>query len=164
MKYTFIEQVNALVRSAVAGSDIELVDVEYIREGKRLRVLVTIDRASGVRIDDCQWVSDHLSPLLDAEDPIPGQYVLEVSSPGLTRPLKREQDYHRFAGRLVKLRLAKTVRGRRVLIGTLNGLAEGVITLTLATGDQITVPLEQVTHGNLEFQQPNPKRGRKQSG
>jgi ribosome maturation factor RimP len=82
----------------------ELVEIEYKREGRALVLRVYIDKPGGVNLDACADVSRELSAILDVEDVIPTRYLLEVSSPGLNRPLTKEADYLRYAGRLVKIR------------------------------------------------------------
>lgn len=154
MKKTIIEQVCSLVQSVLEGTALELVEVEFHRAGKRHRLVVTIDKPGGVGIQDCQWVSERLSPLLDIEDPIPGSYVLEVSSPGLERPLRTAADYERFAGRRVRIRLNTVYHGRKSWSGLLTGYREGLIFLAVDTGEELQIPLAEVSGGNLEFEFP----------
>ena len=106
-------QVDELAEALVIAEGMELVDLEYRRQGPRWMLRLFIDKESGVTIDDCANISRQLGDLLDAKDIIPQAYVLEVSSPGLNRPLKKKEDFSRFAGRKVQLRLVSPMDGRK---------------------------------------------------
>lgn len=113
-----------LVRGVVEPMGYDLVAVEYFKAGGRATLRVYIDGPDGIDLDDCTEVSQQLSGVLDVEDPLPGQYDLEVSSPGLDRPLVYPEHFKRFAGHRVKIRLAEKIEGRRSLEGVLLGLDE----------------------------------------
>ncbi len=113
-----------LARRVVEPMGYELVAVEYFQHGGGATLRVYIDHADGIDADDCAEVSDQLSGVLDVEDPLPGRYDLEVSSPGLDRPLVFPEHFRRFAGSRVKIRLAEKVEGRRNLEGVLLGLGQ----------------------------------------
>ena len=132
----------------------ELVDVEVKRDRGGHFVRLFVDKDGGIGLDELQSVSEEVSAILDAEDPIDSSYTLEVSSPGLDRPLKTEADYRRFLGRLVKLSSYEPVDGRRHWTGRLKALEGGVITLDLESeGDAVAhVPLDKVSHGRLEVE------------
>jgi ribosome maturation factor RimP len=102
----------------------ELVDVEYRKEGPDWVLRCSIDSQTGVGVDDCQRFSEALGKTLDIEDPIPGHYLLEVSSPGIERPLKKDHDFIRFAGKKIEVSLLKLMNGRKVYQGELLGLNE----------------------------------------
>lgn len=114
-----------LLESTLAGLGYELVDVERSTRGKLLRVF--IDKPDGVSVDDCVAVSDHLSRLLAVENIDYDR--LEISSPGLDRPLKKSSDFIRFAGESVKLRLRVALQGQRNFVGVLRGVNDGVVKL-----------------------------------
>src|SRR5690554_3425170 len=97
------ELVGKWVEEIVESSEIELVDVEYVKEQSGWILRVFLDKPGGIDLDDCSRVSEELDEKLDQEDPIPGAYSLEVSSPGLERPLKKASDYQRFAGKLANI-------------------------------------------------------------
>ena len=105
------------IESAVQGLGYELVGVEYLPQGRRSLLRVYIDTPGGVTVDDCERVSHQVSGVLDVEDPIRGQYVLEVSSPGLDRPLFTAEHFQRFAGSRVRLRTSPPLDGRRNFSG-----------------------------------------------
>lgn len=108
---------------------IELVDVEYIKEGSNWYVRVYIDKDGGVTVNDCEKVSNQLGAILDKEDPIPHRYYLEVSSPGLERPLKKDKDFERYKGDLIEVKLYKPLDNKYVFEGELLGLEDNKIIL-----------------------------------
>ena len=111
-----------------------LWDVEYVREGGEWFLRVYIDKEGGVSIDDCEAVSRPLSDALDREDPIEGSYVLEVSSAGADRPLKRPEHFAQFMGAEVEVRLYRTIDGRKEHVGTLAGYEAGDVSIETAAG------------------------------
>ena len=114
---------NKLLDSGVGALGFELVYAELVGRGKGEPLLrVYIDGPEGINIEDCAQVTRQLSALLDVEDLIPGHYVLEVSSPGLDRPLVRAADFDRFAGETVKIKTHRALNGRRNFTGRLLGL------------------------------------------
>jgi ribosome maturation factor RimP len=136
---------------------IELVDIEFGKVGRDAVLRLFIDKDGGINLDDCADVSRELSLILDVEDVIPCNYSLEVSSPGLDRPLKKQSDYERFAGRLIKVRTYEPLpddkgNKRKTFLGKLDGLVNGVVKMTLAEGQTASIPLERVAKANLEFE------------
>ncbi len=124
-----------LLEPGVSALGFELVDVELLGQGRQATLRVYIDSPEGVDVDDCAKVSRQLSALLDVEDPLPGGYTLEVSSPGLDRPLVTPAHYRRFTGETVKLTLAQPLAGgRRKIKGR----------LVEATDDHVVVEAEGV--------------------
>ena len=117
-----------MAESLLAGSGVELVDVEYIKEKDRyLRVF--IDKPEGIGIEDCQSLSERLEKLLDERDVIPEQYILEVSSPGLDRVLKKPRDFERERGKQVDVSLYEPMDGEKLVVGTLAGFDGAALTL-----------------------------------
>jgi ribosome maturation factor RimP len=112
-------ELRRLLEPGVSALGFELVDIELLGQGRHATLRVYIDSPDGVNVDDCAAVSRQLSALLDVEDPLPGGYTLEVSSPGLDRPLLTPAHYRRFVGELVKLTLAQPRDGRRKFKGRL---------------------------------------------
>lgn len=145
---TIVDSVRRLIEPAVAGLGYELVGVEYLpnRRGSTLRIY--IDKPGGVGVDDCALVSQQVSGVLDVEDPIPGQYNLEVSSPGLNRPVFKPGDYDRFAGERIRVRLTGLREGRRKITGSLVGLRDGAVVID-EDGVEHRVPLEWIDKANL---------------
>lgn len=151
-----LERVRSVGRRVTEDRGLELVDVELKRGPDGLLVRLYVDTpAGGIGLDELQGVSEEVSAVLDAEDPIEGHYTLEVSSPGLDRPLKSESDYRRFAGRLAKLSSYEPVDGRRHWTGRIVSCEGGVVTLELGEGQgEARVPLAKVSHGRLEVEFP----------
>lgn len=138
-----------LLEPAVTALGCELVGVEYRPSGRQSLLRVYIDKPEGVTVDDCSAVSHQVSGLLDVEDPIPGQYTLEVSSPGLDRPLFQAQDFERFAGQQVKVRMRVPVEGQRNFRGCLRGLHEQQVVIEEQDGTCVSLPLDQVEQARL---------------
>lgn len=150
-------RITALAQPILEALHVELVDIEFKRSGREAALRLFIDKEGGVTLDDCAEVSRELSAILDVEDFIPCQYNLEVSSPGLDRPLKTPADYDRFLGRLVKIRTYEPFQDddgnrRKTFIGTLEGLVDGVVRMKLTEGQTASIPLERVAKANLEFE------------
>lgn len=127
---------------------LELVEVQFRREGHGWVLRLFIDREQGVTLDDCAAVSRAISTWLDVEDLIEHAYHLEVSSPGLERPLKKIEDFQRFAGRKAKVKLKEPRDGQNVFIGTLDQVAGGQVTL-LADGGPVTILFEEIARARL---------------
>ena len=123
------ESVEEIVAGLLEGQDvIELVDVEYVKE-RDWYLRVFIDREGGIEIDDCQNLSERLEEELDKRDIIPDSYILEVSSPGLDRVLKKDRDFQREMGKTVDVSLYAPMDGKKLLVGTLTAYGDGKITL-----------------------------------
>ena len=116
-----------LIEPTVLALGFELVGVQWRDVNSRALVRVYIDRDEGVTVDDCARVSHRVTGLLDVTDPVPGRYDLEISSPGVDRPLFVERDFVRFAGAGLKVTLRSPFAGSRQLTGTLGGYREGVV-------------------------------------
>lgn len=146
-------QLHELIRPAVEALGLELVGVEFRPQGGRGGLLrVYIDGANGITVDDCADVSYQVSGLLDVEDPIPGEYTLEVSSPGLDRPLFSAADFQRFSGHRASIRMQRPVDGRRRFSGELRGFRDGRIVLVLDAdegGAEVELPLVEVDRARL---------------
>ena len=138
-----------IVRGAVEPLGYELVGVEYLTQGKGGGLLrIYIDHENGIGVDNCAAVSHQVSGVLDVEDPIRENYSLEVSSPGLDRPLFFERDYVRFAGRKVSVRLRTKLHDRRRFEGVLNGMQDDKV-LVVVDGEETALPLELIDKARL---------------
>lgn len=132
MKRSEIEQhCTELVTPIIEENNFELVDVEYVKEGADFYLRVYADKEGGINIDDCVLISRALEAKLDEADKITDAYILEVSSPGLTRPLKKEKDFKRSIGKLVEVKLYKAVDGTKELEGVLVEYTDDTVTLEL---------------------------------
>ena len=124
-----------LVTPIIDEQAFELVDVEYVKEGADYYLRVYADKEGGITIDDCVLISRALEAKLDAEDFIPDAYILEVSSPGLGRPLKKEKDYKRSIGREVDIKLYKALDGTKEFTGTLRSYDDTSVTIETETSN-----------------------------
>jgi ribosome maturation factor RimP len=150
-----LEQVRSVAARVASGRGFELVDVELKRAGGGQFVRLFVDKPGGIGLDELQSVSQEVSAILDAEDPITGRYTLEVSSPGLDRPLRTEADYRRFVGRRARLSSYEPIEGRRHWTGRIVACEQGVVTLDLEQeGVGARIPFEKVSHGRLEVEFP----------
>ncbi|NLX18695.1 MAG: ribosome maturation factor RimP [Desulfobulbus sp.] len=132
----------------LADLGMELVEVQFRREGHGWVLRLFIDKENGVTIDDCAEVSREISAYLEVEDPIEHAYHLEVSSPGLERPLRKREDFSRFSNRLARLKLHEPVNGQYVLIGTLLGL-EGESVMLALDHEIVHIDLENIVRARL---------------
>lgn len=150
------ERLTRLAEPVVTGLGYELVGVEFDSHQRILRVY--IDREAGIVIDDCSRVSHQLSGVLDVEDPIPGNYQLEVSSPGMDRPLFTLAHFQRFQGSLVRLQLLRPIEGRRRFKARLIGL-DGETVLLEEEGTRFAIPFDSIEKARIvpEFEQKNTK-------
>jgi ribosome maturation factor RimP len=150
-----LERVRSVATRVTADLRFELVDVEIKRAGGGQLVRLYVDKPGGIGLDELSSVSEEVSAVLDAEDPIDGHYTLEVSSPGLDRPLKTEADYRRFAGSLARVSSYEPVDGRRHWTGRIVSCEAGVVTLDLEREKSAArVPLARISHGRLEVEFP----------
>jgi ribosome maturation factor RimP len=127
-----------------------LVEVEVAGSKRRPLVRFFIDSPAGVTVDDCARASRQLGDLIEAEEIVPGSYVLEVSSPGATRPLKTERDYRLFAGRAVRVWFREPHDGAREVTGTLAAFEQGLVHLETVDG-RLIFPLTAVARAQLEL-------------
>ena len=123
------QRTEKLLEAFLAEKKFELVDVEYVKEGQDRILRVLLDKEGGIRIDDCETVSRFLSDALDREDFIDEAYILEVSSPGLLRPFKKDRDFERNIGEEVELHLFKAQDGAKDYIGGLKAFDKDSVTL-----------------------------------
>lgn len=137
-----------LIEPAVKVLEYDLVGIELCAYGAQTLLRVYIDSKEGISVTDCERVSHQISGVLDVYDPIPGHYTLEVSSPGLNRPLFVASDFERFKGRRVTVKLDTPLHGRRNFNGLLLGCREGVVRID-ADGYEHSLPLEQIGSARL---------------
>ena len=138
-------EVERIVEELIAGSPLELVAVDYVRE-RDWYLRVFIDKEGGIEIDDCQELSGRLEEILDAEDLIKTSYILEVSSPGLDRELKKPKDFQREQGKMVDGSLFAPLDGAKVITGELKGYDGENVTV-----DEQVIPMEKVAKVNLHI-------------
>ena len=148
MRHDF-QTLKRIVAAAVQPLGYELVGVEF--HGARANALlrVYIDSEQGITVEDCQRVSHQLSGVLEVADPIDGPYTLEVSSPGIDRPLFEAGHFERFAGSDVRIQLRELLDGRRKLTGRLLGMRDGLVALADSEGREWRAPLDQIEKARL---------------
>lgn len=146
-----VEELTALLKPVVEGCNFMLWGVEFLQQGKHsvLRVYIDTEREAGVSVDDCSTVSHQLSGVLDVEDPIAGVYTLEVSSPGWDRLLFTADQYPRFMGEQVSMRLTAPLQGRRRLKGKMLRCDESSV-VVLVDEQEFTVPFVSIDKANIE--------------
>ncbi len=144
-------ELEELAETLVISEGMELVALEYRRQGPRWLLRLFIDKEGGVTVDDCANISRQFGDLLDAKDIVPQTYVLEVSSPGLNRPIKKKEDFRRFAGRKVQLRLVSPLEGRRKIVGDLVGIEDEKVIVAAAEG-RCSIALEDIDRANLVYE------------
>lgn len=155
---TVIDRVNVLLQPILVEMGLELTDLEYVREGRDSTLRVFIDKEGGINLDDCAALSRELGAVLEVEEVIQAAYRLEVSSPGLDRPLKTPKDYERFVGSLVKIKTYEKLdpdqRGheRKTFVGKLLGFDGGLVSLEQndKKGGVVVLPLAAIAKSNLE--------------
>jgi ribosome maturation factor RimP len=154
-----VEQVRSAAIRVAASFGLEIFDVQFRREAPGMILRVLIDRPGpaaraeeSVSIEDCARVSRDLSAVLDVEDVVPTAYTLEVSSPGLDRPLRRPEDYRRFAGRRAKVVMRERVDGQGFFKGRLGGVDGAEVVIEADDGRTQRVPLNLIARANLEVE------------
>jgi ribosome maturation factor RimP len=151
-----VDKIRSVVTGPVAGAGYELVEIEWKREAGGWVVRLFVDRAEGggFSLDDCQRVSREVSAVLDVADVIPQAYSLEVSSPGLNRPLRTVDHFRRFRGEKAKVRLVAGVDGRRNFSGTIVGVPDDAPSRVVmeVDGKEYTLPLDDLDSANLVYE------------
>ena len=149
MSKEIVDRVSAMVHLILFNEGMELVDIEYRRESKGWVLRLTLDKEGGVTLDDCTRISQEVGRSLDVEDFIQAPYSLEVSSPGLTRPLKTEKDFMKYRHYLIKVKTVDPMENRRQFKGRLLGVSENRIEMEV-DGKIFQIPLSNVAKANLE--------------
>ena len=138
-KTDYEKKTEALIVPIVDEKGYELVDIEYVKEGSQYYLRCYVDKEGGITIDDLEGVSRLLSDRLDEEDFISEAYILEVSSPGLGRPFKKEKDFERNIGKRIEIHLYRAVSGQKQLTGQLIGYDKDTITIQDENGEEKTI-------------------------
>lgn len=150
-KRTDIEtKVEEMVLPVIEENQFELVDVEYIKEGTNWYLRVYADKEGGINIDDCVLISRALEEKLDADDFIEDAYILEVSSPGLGRPLKKEKDYIRSIGESIDIKLYRAKNKQKEFTGILKDYSDGHVVITIDE-EEITFETKDIANARLSF-------------
>lgn len=149
------EKVENQIQRIVESEGMELVHIDYKKQGRGFLLRVDIDKEGGVNIDDCQLISQQISTWLDVEDPIPAEFELQVSSPGLDRKFYKTADYQKFIGRLVRVKTAKAIRGLHVIVGRLKEFDGATVVVTdpqVKKDPDYAIPLAEIKETRLEVE------------
>jgi ribosome maturation factor RimP len=139
---------HALIEPVVSAMGFELWGIDHLSQGKHSRLVIYIDHEDGVSVDDCADVSRQVSAVLDVEDPVPGEYRLEVSSPGMDRPLFTLEQFERYAGHVVAVKLRLPFDGRRKFQGLLAGVESDEVLLQI-DGEEYCFPIEGIDQARV---------------
>lgn len=145
------QKTEKLLEPILSANHFELYDVEYVKEGGNWYLRVYIDKDNGITVDDCELVSRALSDLLDKHDFIPDSYILEVSSPGLGRQLKRDKHFEKSIGEEVEVKLYKAVNKKKDFVGILKAFDQNSITITLEDQNDMVIPRTDIATVRLTF-------------
>ena len=144
-----IQRVTEIARPILDSLGLELVEVGYSSGGRKGLLRVFIDKNDGVTLEDCEKVSQYLGHALDVEDPILVSYTLEVSSPGLDRPLKRREDFVRSVGKLVRVKTLQPIDRDHTFVGRLTAAGESSIEIVMDNGKVLAIPFEEIAAARL---------------
>ena len=144
MKKNIESTIEELVQPIVDAKNIEIVDIEYVKEAGQFYLRIYLEKEGGITLDDCAEVSRELNPILDEKDPIKDNYFLEVCSPGLDRPLKKDKDFERYKGRDVEIKLYKPMNGSKQFEGELVGLTEDNNIKVIIDGEEVDFTRKEV--------------------
>lgn len=162
---TYREKIIELIEPAVESEGLELVELECLKMKTRWLVRIFIDREGGATLDDCTTVSHQVGDLLNVHDLPPGPYTLEVSTPGLDRPLTRDKDFEKYRGARVRIRTREPIEGSRNFLGTyVEYSTEGgrrIVTVDV-DGRTVRIDRENIQKANLEYEMPG--KGQKAKG
>lgn len=145
-KKSVTQLVEDMISDFVTEQGMELVDVEFVKEGQHRYLRVFIDKGDEkVSLSDCKLVSDYLNERIDEADPIKENYFLEISSPGLERPLKKPADYDKNKGKVVQAKLFSPINGRKIIDGILIGLEDNIVTIDIGSEEIIEIPKDKIS-------------------
>ena len=140
-----------LITPIIEAHHFELVDVEWVKEGSNWYLRVYIDKEGGITVDDCEIINREFGDVLDEKDYISENYIFEVSSPGLDRPLKKEKDFVRSIGKDVEIRLYKPIDKKKEYVGTLESYDKNSVTIALEDGQKMTFERSPIALIRLAF-------------
>jgi len=146
------DKIKKIIEPVINTGGIELYDIEFNRMRGKGLLRVFIEKEDGVTIEDCGRISREIEAVLDVEDPIPFSYVLEVSSPGLDRPLKKLEDFNRYSGNMVRVTTLEPVDNQTFFIGTIDKVENDEISLLLPKNRQVIIPFKNISKARLEVE------------
>ncbi len=145
-------KIRELIEPAIDSMGVELDDMELGRMKGKILLRVYIEKQGGVSIDDCERVSREIATVLDVEDPVPGAYVLEVSSPGLDRPLRKPRDFMRFSGKKVRVVTNEPVDKQTFFVGKIENVTDEDVMLVLQKDRKVTISYNNISKARLEVE------------
>ena len=145
-----VKEIEKLVIPLLNRESVELVDVSFKKNQGRWVLCFTLDKEGGISLNDCEEWSHKIEAILDQSDIVPYSYVLEISSPGVNRPLKKREDFERFRGERVNVKLYAPVNGQKNFHGVLYGIEGEGIFLTEENGKDIAIKWAQIAKANLD--------------
>ena len=157
MTKTLTESIRELIEPIVLSEGMELIDIEYRQETRGWVLRFYIDKEGGITLNHCSHLSEQIGDLLEVKDLIPHSYILEVSSPGLDRPLKKEKDFITYVGETIKVKTVQPIDQRRNFQGKLLGYKEGNVMMSL-DNQEILIPISLIAKAHIQYQFPNPKK------
>jgi len=146
------DKIKKIIEPVINTGGIELYDIEFNRMRGKGLLRVFIEKEGGVTIEDCGRISREIEAVLDVEDPIPFSYVLEVSSPGLDRPLKKLEDFNRYSGNMVRVTTLEPVDNQTFFIGTIDKVENDEISLLLHKNRKVIIPFKNISKARLEVE------------
>jgi len=150
VKSLLLEQIEKLSTPVLQEHAAELVDLQFVHEHGQWVLRYFLDKEKGITLGDCATISEHLGRILDASDMIPQAYALEVSSPGINRPLRKESDYRRFIGEKVDMTLYAPLNGRRHFKGVIESAESGTVGILDSAQQRFSLPLADVAKAKLD--------------
>ena len=149
------DRIEEQIQRIVDSEGLELVHIDYRKQGRGFLLRVDIDKEGGITVEDCSSISQQISTWLDVEDPIPAEFELQVSSPGLDRKFYKPSDYEKFQGRLVRVKTGRAIRGLHVIVGHLKEFDGTTIVVTdpvMKKEPDYTIPLADIKEARLEVE------------
>lgn len=145
-----IEDIEKQIQPVVESEKMELVDIQYATESGRKVLRVFLDKEGGIKLRDCEDMSGKISAVIDQSKLMPESFVLEISSPGLDRVLKKEKDFIRYTGRKARITVGKPIDGQRNFSGTILAAGGGTVTIDDVTGKKATLQIDSIVKARLE--------------
>lgn len=149
------ERVEKQIEKIVGSEGLELVHIDYRKQGRVYLLRIDIDKEGGVNLEDCENIAHQVGTWLDVDDPVPGEYELQVSSPGLDRKFYKESDYEKFLGKLVRVKTSRPIRGLHVIVGRLKQYDGRNIVVTdeqMKKDPDYEIPLADIKETRLEVE------------
>jgi ribosome maturation factor RimP len=147
---SIVEQIDKIAGRAARENGVEFIHSEIVGSKRNMTVRIYIDKPGGVTLDDCSTVSRAIEAVIDADDFIPSSYVLEVSSPGLERPLFTVQDFEKFAGNKAKVKTSESINGQANFNGRIMSVEDSEIVFEDKTNGNVRIPFDKVVKANLK--------------